>query len=137
VPTGLEVIRSVMGGEGERLAFDPARLRRNAEENWDPEIVYEEAPDWPGAGTFRGRDAILARLDEYVEVLGDMETEVEEIVPDGEDRALVIFRAYARSVAGVPVERRWGYLFTVRDSKLVHWRAEMDPDTARQDLELG
>jgi len=137
VPSGIEIIRSVMGGEGERRPFDPDTLRRNAEENWDPEIVYEEAPDWPGAGTFRGREAILARLDEYTEVLGDMETEVEEYVPDGEDRALVIFRAYARSVAGVPVERRWGYLFTVRDSKLVHWRAEMDPDRVRRELAPG
>lgn len=133
----LELIRRTLGDEGERRDFDPAQLRARAEENWDPEIVYEEAPAWPGAGTFRGREAILARFGEYIEALGVSEMEIERIeeAADG-DRALVVFRAFGRSASGVPVERRWAYVFTFRDGKVVHWLAEMDPDRARRELGL-
>lgn len=132
----LDLIRGLLGAEGERRDFDPARLRERAERDWEPEIVYTEAPDWPGAGTFRGVDEILGRFDEYNEALGILETEIERIEAAGPDRALAVLRAYAKSPAGVPTERRWAFVFTFRDSKVVGWRAEMDPERARSELGL-
>ena len=35
-----------------------------------------------------------------------------------------------------PPEFRWAYIFTIEDSKLIYWRAELDPERARRDLGL-
>jgi ketosteroid isomerase-like protein len=133
----LELIRSVIGDVGSRRWWDPDEMRTRADANWAPEIVYEEAPGWPGAETVSGADAILARFDEYAEAVGEMELEVEAIEDVDADRALIVIHAHGRSVAGVPTDRRWAYVLTFRDSKLVRWRAEFDPERARSELGLA
>jgi ketosteroid isomerase-like protein len=133
----LDLIRDAIGAEGERSDFDPERMRERSERLWDEAIVYEEGPDWPGAGTFEGRDAILARFREYTEVLGEMELKVEELDEVDSDRVFAVLQAFGHSVAGVPTERRWSYVFTIRGEKLVHWKADMDADRARRELGLG
>lgn len=132
----LDLIRDGVGDVGERRWFDRDRMRARAEAHWDPEIVYEEGPDWPGAATVRGRDDVIARIQEYSEVLGEMETEIESLEEVDDERALLVIRAHGHTVAGVPAERRWANVFTVRDAKLVHWLAEMDPERARRRLGL-
>ena len=135
--SNLDLIRDAIGAEGERSDFDPDRMRERSERLWDHAIVYEEGPDWPGAGTFEGRDAILARFREYTDVLGEMELQVEELDELDGDRVLVILHAFGHSAAGVPMERRWAYVLTIRERKLVHWRADMDPERIRRELGLG
>jgi ketosteroid isomerase-like protein len=132
----LDLIRANLGDVGQRRWWSPDELRERAEANWDPEIVYEEAPGWPDADTFRGVDAVIARLQEYGEAMGELELEVEALEEVGDDRALVVICAHGKTTAGIPDERRWAYLLTFRDSKLVHWRAEIDPERARRELNL-
>jgi ketosteroid isomerase-like protein len=131
-----EFARRALGAEGERRNWDLGRMRSASELHWHPEIVYVEGDDWPGAGTFQGRDAILARFEEYSEVIGDLEAEAESIDELDDGRVLAVIRAYGRSVAGVPVERRWAYVFTISDEKLIHWQAELDPERTRTELGL-
>src|SRR5204863_4670699 len=92
-------------------------------ENWDEEVVYEEDPLWPGAGTHRGRQAVVARLREYEEQLGRSTVTVEETI---ERRAglVVIFRNFGVTPgSGVPFDHRWAWLLQVRDGKTTHIRA--------------
>lgn len=131
----LELVRQNMGGVGERHRWDIERMEALAETAWHPDIVYEEAPEWPGSGTFRGREAILKRFREYMEVMGDAEIEIEELLEVSTDQVLLVFRHIGRgSGSGVPVSHRWGYLFTAREGKLVRWQAIIDPDSARREL---
>lgn len=131
-----DLARRALGAEGERRNWDVSVMRSASEQHWHPQIVYEEAPDWPGAGTFKGREQILARFEEYSDAIGQLESEVEEIAELDDGRVFAVFRAYGHSVSGVPLERRWAYIFTIEDSKLIYWRAELDPERARRDLGL-
>ena len=99
-------------------------------ETWHEQVVYEEDPLWPGAGTHRGRRAVVARIREYEEQLGHSTVTVEEIV-EGRAGLVVIFRNFGVTLgSGLPFDHRWAWLLQVRDSKATHIRAYFDPDEA-------
>jgi ketosteroid isomerase-like protein len=106
-------------------------------ESWDEDVVYEEDPLWPGAGTYRGREAVLARFKEYEEQLGRGAATTDEIVerPGG---VVVVWRhAGVTPGSGVPFEHRWAWLVKARDGKAVHIRAYFDPEEARRAADYG
>jgi ketosteroid isomerase-like protein len=99
-------------------------------ESWHEHIVYEEDPLWPGAGTYRGRDAVIARFREYEEQLGQGEATTDEIVelPGG---VVIVWRhSGVTPGSGVPFEHRWAWLVQERDGKAVRIRAYFAPDEA-------
>lgn len=121
-------------------ALEPGDLRSElAEHFWAEDLVYIEDPVWPGAATIRGRGAVIARFDEYTEVLGD-EPEIQvETVRAGNAGlvvSIIVFRAKSTG-SGAPWEHRWGYVTRMRDGRLVEWRAYHDPDEALAAAELG
>jgi ketosteroid isomerase-like protein len=128
------LLRERFGAEGETRRWGMAELRAVAEEGWHPDVVYEEAAEWPGAGTFHGREAVLARFAEYQEILGAGENEVVEIVEFEPGRVFLTFRYHTESSAGMPVDHHWAYLFEVRDGLVVRWKAYLDADAARREL---
>ena len=99
-------------------------------ETWHSDVVYEEDPLWPGAGTHRGRARTLARFREYAEQLGRGAALIDRVVerPDG---VVVIWRhSGVTAAAGVPFEHRWAWVVRLREGKAVHIRAYFDPDQA-------
>ena len=99
-------------------------------ESWHEDIVYEEDPLWPGAATYRGREAVLRRFREYEEQLGHGEATTDAVVerPAG---VVVIWRhSGVTPGSGVPFEHRWAWVVQQRDGKAVHIRAYFDPDEA-------
>ena len=99
-------------------------------ETWHEDLVYEEDPLWPGAGTYRGRDAVLARFREYQEQLGRGAATTDEIVerPGG---VVVVWRHSGTTPgSGVPFEHRWAWVVQARGDKAVHIRAYFDPGEA-------
>lgn len=94
------------------------------------DVVYEEDPRWPGAGTFEGQAAVLARFREYEQQLGAGRASSDrvELLPGG---LVSIFRhAGMTTGAGVPFEHRWAWVIRMRDGKAAHIRAYVDPDEA-------
>jgi ketosteroid isomerase-like protein len=99
-------------------------------EAWDDDVVYEEDPLWPGAATYRGREAVVARVREYEEQLGHSSVTVEEVF-ERHAGFVVIFRNHGVTpTSGVPFDHRWAWLVKARDAKAVHIRAYFDPDEA-------
>src|SRR5690242_15418214 len=94
-----------------------------------PEVVYEEDPRWPDSSTYRGRDAVLERLRDLTTVLGEMEIVIDDLTEAPVGR--FGFRG-AGSGSGAPYEHLWGYVYELRDDKIVHVRAYIDPDEARR-----
>jgi len=108
-----------------------------AREYLAPDAEYTEDPDWPGAGAYRGSDAIVARWREYAEVLGDDVTaEVQELVET--DRGIFVrFRNTGRATgSGMSYDHTWGYVFRVHDGRISYWRAYFEPDDARRAVGL-
>jgi ketosteroid isomerase-like protein len=96
---------------------------------WHPELVYEEDPSWPGAGTHRGRDQVRAAFEGYSEVMGIAEFSLEQVEPL-EDGVVALVRVRGDSAAGVPWDHLWGYACRARDGQLVYLRAYWDPEEA-------
>jgi ketosteroid isomerase-like protein len=99
-------------------------------ESWDEDVVYEEDPLWPGAGTYRGREAVLARFKEYEEQLGRGAATTDEIVERPGGVVIVWRHAGVTPGSGVPFEHRWAWLVQARGGRAVHIRAYFDPDEA-------
>jgi ketosteroid isomerase-like protein len=106
-----------------------------ATELWHPDIEYHEAPDFPGAGSYRGRDAVRSKWAEYLEIFGD-ETrgEVGRVETRGERAAWTVrFSGHTRE--GLPHDHTWGYVGRFEDDLLIECRAHYDADQAFAALE--
>ena len=95
--------------------------------------IYD--PDLP-EGTYRGRDALIQVLHQFVG--GSESTQVQswELLPAG-DRVVGLTHVYSRGAGGDPVvELRDAHTMTFRDGKIVHWRLYLDRAEALADAGL-
>jgi ketosteroid isomerase-like protein len=99
-------------------------------ETWHPDLVYEEDPLFPGADTYRGRDAVLARFREYEEQLGASEAVTERAATGPHGTAVVWSQSGTTAGTGIRFQHRWGWLVRERDGRAVYIRAYFDPDEA-------
>jgi ketosteroid isomerase-like protein len=114
--------------------FNERGLDGAVESFWHPDVVYHEAPDFPGAGTFRGRAAVLARFAEYVDLLGTTRADVERVDVRG-DRVAWTVRFTGRSSEGVPNSHVWGYVGQIAGGLMTECRAYYNADDAFEALE--
>jgi ketosteroid isomerase-like protein len=89
------------------------------------------APDieWQDLGAFdtsavRGKDAVRAFFETALEPWEELRREPEEIIDLGGDRVLGLVRAIGRGKgSGVEVDVRGGDLMTIREGRVVRWKA--------------
>jgi ketosteroid isomerase-like protein len=96
----------------------------------DPEIEWSMPPNIPEAGTFRGRDEVVRRLEEFMEAWDDLAVTVEELVDAGDCVvALVRYSGRGREsgieTRGVTTDAQ---VWTVRNGKAL--RVELYGGTA-------
>lgn len=118
-----------------RRAFEVdgiGELRDVAAFLWHEDIVYMEDPLWPGADTFDGRQAVLARFEAYVEDVGLRAVELIEVEGKGEHVLCVVRLELTGVASGVPLQHVWGYAAQVRDGRVARMRAFLDPEQARR-----
>lgn len=113
-------------------AFNEEGIRAVARDFLDAEVEYHDDPAWPGGGAHKGRDAVVARFEEVVEVLGIRHLNVERVVNSGEVIAWVT-RASGQTPGGdVPNYHVWGYVGRLAGERLVYFRAYYDAEEALQ-----
>jgi ketosteroid isomerase-like protein len=111
-------------------AFNAEGVAAVADDFFAAEVEYDDDAVWPGGGTHHGRQAVAARFDEVITVLGITQAVVERVVDSGPESAWVI-RAVGHSPgASVPHDHRWGYVGRIAGGKLVYFRAYYDPEQA-------
>ena len=101
---------------------------------WHPDIEYHESSNFPGAGTYRGIEAVRGRFAEYLEILGDVETRIERVTERG-DRVAWAATFFGRTPEGLPYEHTWGYVGRFDDDLLIECRAFYEPADAFAALE--
>jgi ketosteroid isomerase-like protein len=85
-----------------------------------PEIEYSEASDLPGAAHVSGSDELLSYFYGWRKNWSEWDWREEEILDLPPDRVLVVATLRLRGLrSGIWVERRWAYIFTVRDGLIL------------------
>lgn len=126
-----------------RKAFEAAGtsgLRETAESYWHPDVEYVEDPRWPGAATYKGRDAVLQCFENYMDALfaeDDMVITVERVFDAGDRQVPFVRVRSSGSASGVPHEHLWGYVVEVREGWLVYFRAYYEPEEALEAVGLA
>jgi ketosteroid isomerase-like protein len=88
-------------------------------EIFDPEMVTSVAPPIPVAGTYRGPEGFLQVMLDWAEAFDELVQTGEEFIDAGE-KVVVRTHHNSRGVgSGVPVERDFWYVWTVRSGKAV------------------
>ena len=103
----------------------------------DPEIELETDPRHPQAGVYRGREKYREFLVEFEEPYERTQVEPERIFARG-DQVLTFVRVHRRPEgSSVEIESRIGFLWTVRDGRIVREQAFAEPERALEVTGLG
>jgi ketosteroid isomerase-like protein len=128
---------------------DAARIRRayevwNAsgpaavtEQFYGEDAVYREAPGWPGAGVFKGRAAVLARMQTLIDLVGPIEVRLEELIDVGDGRFVACTRMVGESAASdPPYTQSFAVVHRLRDGLIVEVDYYLDRDQALEAVGL-
>jgi ketosteroid isomerase-like protein len=101
-----------------------------------PEIEFCEPPEQPGAGQFRGLDAVMTALGRWSETWDRQSTTPERVIDLGETMVvLTVDRLRGRD--GLEFEQHGGNVFTFRDGKIVRWAAFWKRQSALESVGLA
>jgi uncharacterized protein len=99
-----------------------------------PDAVWQESTALPGAGTFRGREAVRRFLEDFLESWEQLHQEVEEVVVGGDRAALMIHLTASGRGSGAEVDARYAHVWTVRDGSGVRVDAYYDRAAALRSI---
>lgn len=96
----------------------------------DQEIEWVNSPDAVEPGTRRGIDAFAAAAESVSDAFEDARVEIDEMLDAGE-RVVVIATLRGRGRgSGADVERRQGYVWTMRDGRAIRFEWFNEADAA-------
>ncbi len=85
---------------------------------------------WPEQQIYAGPEGAMQFMAEWADAWDNWEMEAEEYIDAGE-RVVVIVNQRGRSKAtGIPVEMRFGQVWTLRDGQAIRMQLYADPDEA-------
>jgi len=88
---------------------DPAAYAKMIDELFASDAEWIEDPRWPSSATVKGREAIKARTEEYVEGF-DWRLTVEDVLDAG-TQLVVLVKALGRGEAsGIETQMDWAFL---------------------------
>jgi ketosteroid isomerase-like protein len=99
-----------------------------------PDAEWHESAAFPGAGTFRGREAVRGFLEEFLESWEELHQQVEEVVVEGDRAALMIHLTARGRGSGAEVDARYAHVWTVRDGSGVRVDAYYDRAAALRSI---
>jgi hypothetical protein len=82
-----------------------------------PDVEWHESAALPDAGVFRGRDAVRAFLEQFLESWQELNQEIEEVVVEGDRAALMIHLTARGRGSGAQVDARYAHVWTLRDAE--------------------
>ena len=95
-----------------------------------PDAEWHESSALPDAGSYRGRDALRAFLEDFLQSWERFHQEVEEVIVEGDRAALMIHLTARGRGSGAEVDARYAHVWTLRDGLGVRVDAYYDRDAA-------
>ena len=128
----VEIVRSWLDAAADALssANPVVAFPQVGERFMTQDVVYEEDPVWPDAGTFRGRDAVARRFLEYRDLIHLDGITPGEVTDTGD---LLLARVRIEMLGGddgKALDFLWSYTVRVEEGRISHFRAWYDPDEA-------
>ena len=100
-----------------------------------PEVEYHDDENWPGSTSAYGREALLERFDEVMDLVAlEGHSEVQDTADSGDYVGIVICLRGEGAASGIPYEYKWGYLCRVRDGQIDYIQAYLDADKALEEV---
>lgn len=100
----------------------------------DPEIEWVNPPDAVESGTRSGRAGWKLAEGNFRDGFSSVRFEIEQIASAGEDVATAVRCHSVARGSGLEVEQVLGFLWTVRDGRLVRFEWSSDPDSLMRRL---
>jgi ketosteroid isomerase-like protein len=91
----------------------------------DPEVVFSEPPEQPGATTFYGRERALEGFGKWSETWSAQQSAIEKVI-EGDDTVVVLTTETLVGRDGIAIEQPCGTVFTVRNEKIVRLASYWD-----------
>jgi ketosteroid isomerase-like protein len=93
-------------------------------EYWADDIDYRAAEGaLDDRGPMRGKDAVRAYAQDWLDMFDDFKSEALELIDAGEDQVLAIWRNSGRAkLSGVETNLTYAALYTIRDGKVARGR---------------
>jgi ketosteroid isomerase-like protein len=99
-------------------------------ESLAPDVVVAFPPEVPEPGPFHGREEVREWAEGFVLSWNNYSIEIEKLV-EVDDRVVVVARESGRGKeSGVPFEGRDGFVFRIRDGKIIELRNYAKPAAA-------
>ncbi len=111
-------------------AWEDGTLPEYARKHVHPDLVFYDAPEMPDAQVVRGRDAALARMDSYMELLGRFSIPVCEVEARSDGVFVRVAPSGRAPASGVEIEWEVFCVMRFRDGLMVELRNYFDRDTA-------
>jgi uncharacterized protein len=105
----------------------------------DPEIVWYQPDEIAGGrGIYRGHGGVRLAIGEMHDTFDEFRSVPEKLIDAGDDRVVVLARhAGVGRGSGAPFDQRVGHVWTLRDGKLIEWRAYLDQSEALEAVGLS
>ena len=114
-----------------RALFDDWLRGDTGLDRMDPEVSMFEATTLPGAVSAVGIDAVRRYIESFTNYWETIRFEPTEILDAGNERVVVVARLVGRGKgSGIPVERDWAYVWTLRDGKVLRMDGYADKGQA-------
>ena len=104
-----------------------------------PDLVWDVSNlGWPDQqAIYRGADGAMEFLAEWSDPWDDWEVEIEDYIDAGECVVSIIIQQARSKSTGVPVEMRFGMLWTIRDGWVIRMQLYANPDEALEAMRLS
>ena len=105
----------------------------------DPAVVWYQPDEIGGGrGSYHGHEGVLHAIGEMQATFDHFQAVPEQFIEAGGDRILVLARHRGTGRgSGVPVDAPVGHVLTLRDGKVIEWRAYLDRAGALQAVGLS
>jgi ketosteroid isomerase-like protein len=86
----------------------------------DPDVVYDQPRELPGAATYRGHEGIRDYFANLEHAWESATAEIEELIDAGEDVVISIgHTSYRGRASGVVLDNPFAIVWTIRDGRVV------------------
>ena len=96
---------------------------------WAPDVVFHDFPEVPDTGTFRGADAVAARLRDQIEAIGEYKIEVRAIQARGPYVLTTIEVIGQGAASAIAVRDTFQHILRIEGDRVKEIRAYMGTET--------